>query len=44
MEVCEVWLARDFLRRADRAMEVPPCDHDHADCPPIPDPVPALDA
>src|SRR5690349_23801291 len=35
MEVCDVWLARDFLRRARRPLDIPPCDHSPTECPPI---------
>jgi hypothetical protein len=35
MEVCDVWLARDFLRRARRPLDIPPCQHRADLCPPI---------
>lgn len=33
MTVCSVWLARDFLRRTGRPVDIPPCPHSNADCP-----------
>lgn len=30
-----MWLARDFLARAGRPLDIPPCDHPPALCPPI---------
>jgi hypothetical protein len=30
-----VWLARDFLARARRPVDIPACAHDTTDCPPI---------
>lgn len=35
MTVCAVWLARDFLRRHARPIDIPPCDHSPDCCPPI---------
>jgi hypothetical protein len=35
MEVCDVWLARDFLRRTRRPLDIPPCQHSPSECPPI---------
>jgi hypothetical protein len=35
MLVCATWLARDYLRRAGRPLDIPPCDHSPDDCPPI---------
>lgn len=35
MTSCEVWLARDFLRRTGRPIDIPPCDHSPDQCPPI---------
>jgi hypothetical protein len=35
MEVCDVWLARDFLRRTRRPLDIPPCTCPPTLCPPI---------
>jgi hypothetical protein len=33
--VCDVWLARDFLRRTRRPLDIPPCTCPADLCPPI---------
>jgi anti-sigma factor RsiW len=35
MYVCDVWLARDFLHRTRRPLDIPPCTHRADLCPPI---------
>jgi hypothetical protein len=35
MTVCDVWLARDFLARHGRPVDIPPCTHDPDACPPL---------
>jgi hypothetical protein len=35
MTVCAVWLARDFLARHGRPLDIPPCTCPADDCPPI---------
>lgn len=36
MLVCEIWLARDYLARTGRPIDIPPCECPTTDCPPIP--------
>lgn len=35
MTACEVWVARDWLARHGYPDDIPACDHDQAECPPL---------
>jgi len=38
MEVCDIWLARDFLARTRRPVDIPACGCPTEQCPPIAEP------